>query len=103
MSRLNYNHLYYFYIIAKSGSIARASEILHLTPQTLSAQLSTLEQQFGYSLFERKGKKLLLNDLGRTTFSYAQEIFSLGDELIGSIKNHSTGFSYKFSIGFCCV
>jgi LysR family transcriptional activator of nhaA len=99
MSRLNYHHLHYFYIIAKSGSIARASEILHLTPQTLSSQLSKLEQQLGYSLFDRLGNKLVLNSMGQITYSYAQEIFSLGDELVHSIKNHSSGFSYKFSIG----
>ncbi len=99
MARLNYHHLQYFYCIAKTGSIARASETLHITPQTLSAQLSALEEQLGYQLFDRIGKKLVLNDLGKMTYSYADEIFSLGDELINSIKNQSSGIYHRFTIG----
>lgn len=99
MSKLNYHHLQYFQAIATHGSIAKASNIIHITPQTLSAQLSLLEEQLGYDLFDRKGKRLILNDMGRITLNYAQEIFSLGDELLHSLKNHSTDFNYRFSIG----
>lgn len=99
MAKLNYHHLQYFHAIATHGSIAQASKVLHITPQTLSAQLNLLEEQLGYSLFARKGKRLVLNDMGHITLSYAQEIFSLGDELIHSLKNHSTDFSFRFSIG----
>jgi LysR family transcriptional activator of nhaA len=99
MHKLNYHHLQYFHAIATQGSIAKASKTLHITPQTLSAQLIILEDQLGYSLFDRKGKRLVLNDIGHITFNYAQEIFNLGDELISSLKNQSTLFSYKFSIG----
>lgn len=99
MGKLNFHHLHYFYTIATHGSIAKASKLLHITPQTLSAQLSLLEDQLGYHLFERKGRRLVLNEMGRTTLSYAQEIFSLGDELMHSLKNHSTDFSARFSIG----
>ena len=99
MAKLNYHHLQYFHAIATHGSIAKASNVMHITPQTLSAQLSLLETQLGYNLFERKGKRLVLNDMGHITLSYAQEIFSLGDELLHSLKNHSTDFSFRFSIG----
>ncbi len=99
MAKLNYHHLQYFHAIATHGSIAKASSVIHITPQTLSAQLSLLEEQLGYSLFERKGKRLVLNDMGHITLSYAQEIFSLGDELLHSLKNHSTDFAFRFSIG----
>lgn len=99
MAKLNYHHLQYFHAIATKGSIARASEAMHITPQTLSAQLSLLENQLGYSLFERRGKRLVLNDMGHITLSYANEIFSLGDELLHSLKNHSTNFAFRFSIG----
>lgn len=99
MAKLNYHHLQYFHAIATHGSIAKASNVMHITPQTLSAQLSLLEDQLGYSLFERKGKRLVLNDMGHITLSYSQEIFSLGDELIHSLKNHSTDFAFRFSIG----
>lgn len=99
MARLNYHHLQYFHAIATYGSIAQASKKIHVTPQTLSAQLNLLEGQLGYSLFERKGKRLELNEMGQITLSYAQEIFNLGDELLHSLKNHSTDFSYRFAIG----
>jgi LysR family transcriptional activator of nhaA len=99
LARLNYHHLQYFYAIAKAGSIAKASERLHITPQTLSVQLNTLEESLGYQLFDRQGKKLVLNDIGHITLGYAHEIFNLGDELVNSIKNHSTDFSFRFSIG----
>jgi LysR family transcriptional regulator, transcriptional activator of nhaA len=99
MARLNYHHLQYFHAIATYGTIAQASKIMHITPQTLSAQLSLLEHQLGYNLFDRRGKRLVLNDMGHITLSYAQEIFSLGDELIHSLKNHSTDFSFRFSMG----
>ena len=82
MSKLNYHHLQYFHAIATYGSIVKASK-----------------EQIGYQLFDRKGKRLMLNDMGQITFSYAQEIFSLGDELMSSLKNHSTDFNYRFSIG----
>lgn len=99
MAKLNYHHLQYFHAIATHGSIAKASNVIHITPQTLSAQLSLLEEQLGYPLFDRKGKRLVLNEMGHITLSYAQEIFSLGDELLHSLKNHSTDFTYRFSIG----
>ena len=60
MHRLNYHHLYYFYTIATHGSIAQASKKVNITPQTLSAQLKALEEQLGCSLFDRKGKRLVL-------------------------------------------
>lgn len=99
MAKLNYHHLQYFHAIATHGSIAKASSVIHITPQTLSAQLSLLEEQLGYTLFDRIGKRLVLNDMGHITLSYAQEIFSLGDELLHSLKNHSTDFAFRFSIG----
>jgi LysR family transcriptional activator of nhaA len=78
---VNYKHLHYFWVVAKEGSIARASERLHLTPQTISGQLSLLEEYLGISLFSRVGRNLALTETGRLVLSYADEIFSLGGEL----------------------
>jgi LysR family transcriptional activator of nhaA len=97
--RLNYHHLQYFHAIATYGSIAKASSVLHITPQTLSSQLQKLEEQLGYKLFDRIGKKMLLNSMGNVTFNYSKEIFGLGDELINSLHNHSEKFSFQFTIG----
>jgi LysR family transcriptional activator of nhaA len=78
---VNYKHLHYFWVVAKQGSIVRASEKLHLTPQTISGQLSMLEDQLGISLFSKAGRNLALTETGRLVLSYADEIFSLGGEL----------------------
>ncbi len=83
---LNFKHLRYFQVVASEGSVARASERLHLTPQTISGQISQLEQQLGVRLFQRAGRNLELTDTGRLVLSYAEEIFSLGNELEDSLR-----------------
>ena len=81
ISQLNYKHLYYFWMVAKTGSIALASEQLHITPQTISGQLSIFESAQGEKLFQKAGRNLELTETGRVVLSYAEEIFSLGQEL----------------------
>ena len=78
---VNYKHLRYFWAVAKEGGVARASERLNLTPQTISGQVSLLEQHLGVELFTRVGRNLALTETGRLVLSYADEIFSLGGEL----------------------
>jgi LysR family transcriptional activator of nhaA len=78
---VNYKHLHYFLTVAREGGVARAAKRLHLTPQTISGQLTLLENQLGGSLFSRVGRNLELTDMGRLVLSYADEIFSLGGEL----------------------
>ncbi|MDH3789414.1 MAG: transcriptional activator NhaR [Xanthomonadales bacterium] len=81
MRHLNYNHLLYFHTVAREGSIARASERLHLTPQTISGQLKLLEESVGKPLFDRVGRGLMLTETGQAVSKYADAIFSLGAEL----------------------
>jgi len=78
---INYKHLHYFWSVAREGGIARASERLHITPQTISGQLSLLEEYLGAPLFNRVGRNLEITETGRLILSYADEIFSLGNEL----------------------
>lgn len=99
MAALNYKHLRYFWMVAKSGGIARASERLHLTPQSISGQLRELEEQLGAELFRRAGRGLELTDTGRRILSYAEEIFTLGDELMEVVKNESARTSLPFRVG----
>ena len=77
---LNYKHLHYFRTVAKTGAINRAAEKLHLTPQTLSGQISSFEARIGVVLFRRSGRRLELTDAGRTALTYADEIFHVGAE-----------------------
>lgn len=95
----NYNHLYYFWTVAREGSIARATEKLNLTQPTISEQLKTLEETLGEALFERRGRKLVLTDVGKIVYRYAEEIFSLGKELTDAIEDRPTGRPLRFSVG----
>lgn len=99
MSALNYKHLHYFWVVAKCGGIGRASEQLNLTPQTVSGQLSLLEETLGYQLFDRIGRRLELNDAGRMAFSYADEIFSLGEELEEILRHRPGERPLQFTVG----
>ena len=99
MSSLNYKHLHYFWAVAKAGGIARASEQLHLTPQTVSGQLTLFEKTLGYKLFTRVGRRMELSDSGRVLLSYADEIFTLGEELQGVIRHPMESRMPKFRVG----
>ncbi|PIQ27701.1 transcriptional activator NhaR [bacterium (Candidatus Blackallbacteria) CG17_big_fil_post_rev_8_21_14_2_50_48_46] len=81
MNWLNYHHLYYFWMVAREGSITQACEKLHLSQPTVSTQLQSLEKSAGEKLFRRKGRFLVLTEMGQMVFRYADEIFSLGQEL----------------------
>lgn len=99
MKQVNYNHLYYFYVIAKEGGIGRAAERLNVTPQTVSGQLGALEAYLGLQLFDRVGKRLTLNDLGNLTYGYAEDIFGLGAELSSLLSGGYVGLQMRFSVG----
>jgi LysR family transcriptional regulator, transcriptional activator of nhaA len=85
-SALNYHHLLYFWAVAKEGSLRRASEVLHVSQPSISAQLKQLEESLGAPLFTRTTRRLILTDTGQTVLQYAEEIFSLGRELLTAIR-----------------
>ncbi|WP_440873787.1 transcriptional activator NhaR [Thalassotalea sp. PLHSN55] len=103
MSPLNYNHLYYFYIVATEGSISKASARLNLTSQTISGQITSFEKQIGVELFKRKGKKLSLSEMGGVIYSYAEEIFQLGDEVKTILKRKQPSLWHTFTVGITDV
>ena len=100
---INYKHLHYFWVVAKQGGIARASERLHLTPQTISGQISLLEDSIGEALFSKAGRGLELTETGRMVLSYADEIFSLGGELEESLRNLPRDRPMVFKVGIADV
>lgn len=103
MTPVNFNQLYYFYLVAREGSIARISEQLHITPQTISGQISALEHSTGSALFNRTGKKWSLTEMGRVTFGYAEDIFQLGNELRSVLKHHTVTQWQTFTVGITDV
>ena len=103
MEWLNYHHLFYFYMVAKLGTITRASEELMLAPPTISTQIKCLEDVLGEELFRRVGRKLVLTEMGQKVFAYAEEIFSLGSELMNVIKQRPTGHPLRINVGIADV
>lgn len=100
---INFKHLHYFWIVAKQGGIARASETLHLTPQTISGQINLLEDKLGQKLFDRVGRNLELTETGRLVLGYADEIFSLGDDLEETLRNLPENPVQTFKVGIVDV
>lgn len=100
---LNYHHLLYFWVVARQGSIARATKELNLTQPTISAQLRQLEESLGEKLFEKSGRGLSLTEAGRIAFRYADEIFALGRELKDTLRDHPTGRPVRITVGIADV
>ncbi len=96
---LNYHHLLYFWTVAKEGSIVRAGKELRLAHPTISGQIHRLEEILGEKLFAHKGRNLVLTEVGRVAFRYADEIFSLGQEFLNTIKGRSSGRPIRLSVG----
>ncbi|MFW5846121.1 MAG: transcriptional activator NhaR [Planctomycetota bacterium] len=103
MSQLNYLHLHYFWMVAREGSIAQASQKLFIGMPTISAQIKKLEMSLGAALFRRSGRNLVLTDLGRHVFSYADEIFTLGDDLLASLRGAAPDRPLPFVVGIANV
>jgi LysR family transcriptional regulator, transcriptional activator of nhaA len=99
MATINFKHLRYFWAVAKFGGIARASGQLHVTPQSISSQLAELEEALDADLFRRVGRGLEMTDLGRRIVSYAEEIFSLEDELLAVVCDQGSRTAPPFRIG----
>lgn len=86
---MNLKHLRYFWAVARAGSVAHAAQQLHLTPQTVSAQIKLLEKNMGAALFRAAGRGLELTEAGRVALSYADEIFALGDKMATALRAHA--------------
>src|SRR5688572_11680481 len=101
MDWLNYHHLLYFWAVAREGSLRRASEKLRVSEPSMSAQIRHLEAELGDKLFQRKGRTLVPTELGQFVLGYADEIFSLGSELIAAVKHHEPARkrALRFTIG----
>ncbi len=96
---LNYNHLHYFWIVAREGSISRASEVLMVAPPTISVQLRSLEGSLGEKLFAKSGRNIVLTDVGRLVYRYADDMFTTGRDLVDTLNGRPTGRPLKLMVG----
>jgi LysR family transcriptional activator of nhaA len=103
MEWLNYHHLLYFWLVAREGSLARASAELHLAQSTISKQIHLCERVLGHALFTKSGRRLVLTESGRVVFRYADEIFGLGREMLDTLRDRPVGRPLRVTVGIAGV
>src|SRR6476661_4911971 len=103
MEWLNYHHLLYFWTVVRAGSIHQAGQELRVSAPAISTQLKQLEEQLGEKLLTRSGRRLVLTEIGRTVFSYADDIFTLGREMVDVVRNRPVGRPLRLDIGIVDV
>ncbi len=103
MEWLNYHHLFYFWLVVREGGVSRASAKLRLAQPTISAQLRSLEEQLGERLFERRGRRLVLTEMGQLVYRYAEEIFPIGQELLDAVKGNYADRPLRLNVGLVDV
>lgn len=93
LEQLNFHHLFYFWHVAQSGNLTQSSRELHTSQSALSTQIRQLEERLGEALFEREKRRLTLTESGHLVFAYAENIFGLGQELLGRLQGRSEGMT----------
>lgn len=95
----NYRHLYYFWVVAKEGSMSKAAERLDMAIQTISAQVHELEKSLGHLLFKPAGRGIALTESGLAALKIADQIFSLGEKLPEAVRDAAKSPKTKISVG----
>ncbi|ALT78466.1 LysR family transcriptional regulator [Paucibacter sp. KCTC 42545] len=93
LDQLNFHHLFYFWRVAKLGHLTRAAEELHTSQSAVSSQIRQLEERLGEDLFAREGRRLTLTDTGQLVLAYAENIFGLGQEMLGRLQGRMAGIT----------
>jgi len=96
---LNYHHLRYFWTVAKEGSLRRASETLRVSQPSMCTQIKLLETNLGEALFRPSGRSLELTEFGQLIYGYAEEIFTLGSEILRATKQAPSVRSLRLHVG----
>jgi LysR family transcriptional activator of nhaA len=103
MSWLNYHHLLYFWTVVRRGGLAPAAEELRLAPSTISVQVRRLEESLSEKLLRKSGRRLVLTEMGRLVYGYADEIFSAGQEMVEAVRGRPTGRPLRLVVGVADV
>ena len=103
MEWINYHHLLYFWSVVRTGSVAKASEELRLAPPTISMQIRKLEESLGERLLARSGRGVRPTEVGQVVFTYAEDIFALGKEMVDTVKGRPTGHPLNVIVGIADV
>ena len=97
--KFSYRHLYYFWVVAKEGGMARGAERLGMAVQTVSAQVRELERSLGYALLKPAGRGLVLTEAGMAAVVQADAIFQLGEKLPGRVRDAVSTQSVRLAVG----
>lgn len=93
ISQLNFRHLFYFWRVARIGRLTQAADELHVSQSALSTQIKQLEDRIDEALFERRGRRLVLTATGQRVFDYAENIFGLGEQMLGWLEGRPEGMT----------
>lgn len=99
MNPLNYRHLYYFWVVAKEGGMARAAQRLDMAIQTISVQVRDLEKALGHQLLKPQGRGLVLTEAGQAAYDRADELFQIGQKIPAAVADAASGPALRLSIG----
>lgn len=95
----NYRHLYYFWVVAKEGSMSKAADRLDMAIQTISAQVHELEKSLGYMLFKPAGRGITLTESGYAALAIADQIFAIGEKLPEAVRDAAQSPKTKITVG----
>lgn len=95
---INYNHVYYFYEVARFTSITKAAQHLRLSQPSLSIQIKTLEQQIGFKLIEKKGRNIVLTDWGQRLYSQTARLFQGTNELVTRLGEKDRSHNLRIAV-----
>ena len=95
----NYRHLYYFWVVAKEGGMAKAANKLDMAVQTVSSQVRELEKSLGYELLKPAGRGVVLTGAGLAAMQQAELIFQLGGKLPDVVSAAAGTTSVRLAVG----
>lgn len=95
----NYRHLYYFWMVAKEGSMSHAAARLDMAVQTVSAQVRELERDLGCQLLRPAGRGLALTEAGVAALRQAEQIFQLGEALPELVRAQAQQPAVRLVVG----
>jgi DNA-binding transcriptional LysR family regulator len=99
MLPLNFNHLYYFYVVAKRGSFSQAAADLRISQSSISVQIKQFEGALGHTLFNRIKTGVELTESGQVLFQYADDIFHDIDRIQDELEAVEHQIRGSISIG----
>lgn len=88
---MNIQNLKYFATVAKLENVSRAAELMHTSQSSISKNILTLEEELGTKLFDRHGKKLILNDAGKRFLESCDRILQETETVTKDLRYMSTG------------